>query len=397
MDVVNHAEQFSAQLSLDKLICEPTNALLEYAQKLGIEIETSKKQDLIAAIMKKIIANGDKVYITGMLDCLENYSMLRLAKEDYAPSQNDVYISNQTVKKLNLRSGDVIHGCIKLPDVNDKYCALQQVLTVNGHHPKSLSIRKNFDELVALHPNRKMKLELGNNTTEDIALRALDCVSPIGFGQRCLIVAPPKTGKTTILQNIAHAVSYNHPDAYLIVLLIDERPEEVTDMRRSVKGEVISSTFDEMPARHVHVTELALDKAKRLAENGIDVVILMDSLTRLARAYNAAMPSSGKILSGGLDANALHKPKRFLGAARNLEEGGSLTIIATALVETGSKMDEVIFEEFKGTGNSEIMLERKISDRRIFPAIDINRSSTRKEELLRDPQTLGRLWLLRRL
>ena len=316
---------------------------------------------------------------------------------NYLPGPDDIYVSPSQVRRFSLRTGDTVEGQIRAPKDGERYFALLKVNTINFEPPDNVRHRINFDNLTPLYPDRKLKIEIDNPTSKDLTTRVIDLVAPLGKGQRALIVAPPRTGKTVMLQNIAHAIAANQPEVYLIVLLIDERPEEVTDMARSVKGEVISSTFDEPASRHVQVTEMVLEKAKRLVEHKRDVVILLDSITRLARAYNTVVPSSGKVLTGGVDANALQRPKRFFGAARNIEEGGSLTIIATALIDTGSRMDEVIFEEFKGTGNSEIILDRKLSDKRTFPAIDITRSGTRKEELLVDKGVLSKMWVLRRI
>jgi transcription termination factor Rho len=322
---------------------------------------------------------------------------LRSQEEYYLAGPDDIYVSPSQVRRFGLRTGDIVEGEIRAPKDSERYFALLKVNGTNNESPDKLRHRINFDNLTPLYPERKIKLEIDDPTKKNFVQRVIELTSPLGFGQRALIVAPPRTGKTVMLQNIAHSIAINHPDAYLIVLLIDERPEEVTDMARSVRGEVVSSTFDEPAARHVQVAEMVMEKAKRLVEHKRDVVILLDSITRLARAYNTVVPSSGKVLTGGVDANALQRPKRFFGAARNIEQGGSLTIIATALIDTGSRMDEVIFEEFKGTGNSEIVLDRKIADKRVFPAIDIQKSGTRKEELLVDKDTLQKMWVLRRI
>jgi transcription termination factor Rho len=327
----------------------------------------------------------------------DGFGFLRSPEENYLPGPDDIYVSPSQVRRFGLRTGDIVEGEIRAPKDSERYFALLQVGSINGEPPEKIRHRINFDNLTPLYPDRKINLEIDDPTKKNNVQRVIELTSPIGFGQRALIVAPPRTGKTVMLQEIAKSISINHPDAYLIVLLIDERPEEVTDMARSVRGEVVSSTFDEPASRHVQVAEMVMEKAKRLTEHKRDVIVLLDSITRLARAYNTVVPSSGKVLTGGVDANALQRPKRFFGAARNIEQGGSLTIIATALIDTGSRMDEVIFEEFKGTGNSEIVLDRKISDKRIFPAIDIQKSGTRKEELLVDKDTLQKMWVLRRI
>jgi transcription termination factor Rho len=327
----------------------------------------------------------------------DGFGFLRSPEENYLAGPDDIYVSPSQVRRFGLRTGDTVEGQIRSPKDGERYFALLKVNTINFEDPDAVRHRINFDNLTPLYPDRKISLEIDDPTRKDMTLRVMDLVSPIGMGQRALIVAQPRTGKTVMLQNVAAAIAANHPNAYLIVLLIDERPEEVTDMARSVKGEVVSSTFDEPATRHVQVAEMVIEKAKRLVEHKRDVVILLDSITRLARAYNTVVPSSGKVLTGGVDANALQRPKRFFGAARNIEQGGSLTIIATALIDTGSRMDEVIFEEFKGTGNSEIVLDRKLADKRTFPAIDISKSGTRKEELLVDRATLSKMWVLRRI
>jgi len=352
------------------------------------------------AILKQLADNDLPIYGTGVLETLpDGFGFLRSPESNYLPGPDDIYISPSQVRRFGLRTGDTVEGQIRAPKDGERYFALLKVNKINFEDPDAVRHRINFDNLTPLYPEQRLNLELEKSTDklQDVTTRVIDLIAPLGMGQRGLIVAPPRTGKTVMLQNIAHAVAENHPDAYLLVLLIDERPEEVTDMDRSVKGEVISSTFDEPAARHVQVAEMVIEKAKRLVEHKRDVVILLDSITRLARAYNTVVPSSGKVLTGGVDANALQRPKRFFGAARNIEEGGSLTIIATALIDTGSRMDEVIFEEFKGTGNSEIILDRKLADKRTFPAIDITRSGTRKEELLVDRATLNKMWVLRRI
>jgi len=373
--------------------------LLAFAEELEIEnASTLRKQDMMFAILKQLADNDTPIYGDGVLEILQDgFGFLRSPEANYLPGPDDIYVSPSQVRRFGLRTGDTVEGQIRSPKDGERYFALLKVNTINFEPPDNVRHRINFDNLTPLYPEEKLRLELDDPTKKDLTTRVIDLVAPVGKGQRALIVAPPRTGKTVMLQNIAHAISANHPEVYLIVLLIDERPEEVTDMARSVKGEVISSTFDEPASRHVQVTEMVLEKAKRLVEHKRDVVILLDSITRLARAYNTVVPSSGKVLTGGVDANALQRPKRFFGAARNIEEGGSLSIIATALIDTGSRMDEVIFEEFKGTGNSEIILDRKLSDKRTFPAIDITKSGTRKEELLVDKGILSKMWVLRRI
>jgi transcription termination factor Rho len=357
-----------------------------------------RKQDMMFAILKQLADQNVPIAGTGVLEVLQDgFGFLRSPEENYLPGPDDIYVSPSQVRRFGLRTGDIVDGEIRAPKDSERYFALLKVGSINGESPDKIRHRINFDNLTPLYPERKIKLELDDPTRKANSQRVIELVAPLGFGQRALIVAPPRTGKTVLLQDIAHSIAANHPEAYLIVLLIDERPEEVTDMARSVRGEVISSTFDEPAARHVQVAEMVMEKAKRLVEHKRDVIILLDSITRLARAYNTVVPSSGKVLTGGVDANALQRPKRFFGAARNIEQGGSLTIIATALIETGSRMDEVIFEEFKGTGNSEIVLERKISDKRVFPAIDIQKSGTRKEELLVGKDVLSKMWVLRRI
>jgi transcription termination factor Rho len=379
--------------------------LLKFAEDLEIEnASTLRKQDMMFAILKQLAVNDTAIFGTGVLEILQDgFGFLRSPEANYLPGPDDIYVSPSQVRRFGLRTGDTVEGEIRAPKDGERYFALLKVNKINFESPDAVRHRINFDNLTPLYPDRRLKLELENQSktkaevNREHTTRVIDLISPLGMGQRGLIVAPPRTGKTVMLQNIAHAISENHPDAYLIVLLIDERPEEVTDMDRSVRGEVVSSTFDEPASRHVQVAEMVIEKAKRLVEHKRDVVILLDSITRLARAYNTVVPSSGKVLTGGVDANALQRPKRFFGAARNIEEGGSLTIIATALIDTGSRMDEVIFEEFKGTGNSEIILDRKLSDKRTFPAIDITKSGTRKEELLVDRNTLQKMWVLRRV
>ena len=374
--------------------------LLAYAEELEIEnASTLRTQDMMFAILKQLAENDVIIKGNGVLEVLsDGFGFLRAPESNYLPGPDDIYISPSQVRRFGLRTGDTVEGEIRGPKDGERYFALLKVETINFEDPEAVKHRINFDNLTPLYPNEKLTFELPFDPDhKDNTPRVIDLISPMGKGQRGLIVAPPRTGKTMMLQSIAHAISQNHPEVYLLVLLIDERPEEVTDMQRSVNGEVISSTFDEPASRHVQVTDMVIEKAKRLVEHKRDVVILLDSITRLARAYNTVVPSSGKVLTGGVDANALQRPKRFFGAARNIEEGGSLTIIATALIDTGSRMDEVIFEEFKGTGNSEVVLDRKLADKRVFPSIDITKSGTRKEELLVDKGTLSKMWVLRRI
>ena len=373
--------------------------LLNQAEELGIEDASSmRKQDLMFAILKKLSSDDDSIiYGEGTIEVLQDgFGFLRSSQSSYLAGPDDIYVSPAQVKRFSLKTGDTVEGEIRGPKDNERYFALTKVNKINSDEPDKAKVRIHFDNLTPLYPTKKLDFDIINGE-KDYTTRVIDLIAPQGKGQRGLIVAPPRTGKTVMLQNIAHAISENHPEVHLMVLLIDERPEEVTDMTRSVKGEVISSTFDEPATRHVQVAEMVIEKAKRLVESKKDVVILLDSITRLGRAYNTVVPSSGKVLTGGVDANALQRPKRILGAARNVEEGGSLTIIATALIDTGSRMDEVIFEEFKGTGNSEIILDRKLTDKRLFPTIDITRSGTRKEELLCDKNTLTKMWVLRRV
>ena len=386
-------------MKLSDLKIQTPAELMEMAQSMGIEnISRAKKQTLIFAILKHKADNDEEVLGDGVLDILqEGYGFLRSANDSYVSGPDDIYVSPNQIRRFNLSTGDVVTGKIRAPKKGEKYFALVKVLEVNGDKPENVRNRVPFSSLTPLHPNQRLKLEIGNGGTEDITARVIDLVAPFGKGQRGLLVAPPKAGKTMIMQNIASSIAINHPDCELIVLLIDERPEEVTEMERSVRGEVISSTFDEPAKRHVQVAEMVIEKAKRRAEQGKDVIILLDSITRLARAYNTVAPSSGKVLTGGVDANALQRPKRFFGAARNIENGGSITIIATALVDTGSKMDEVIYQEFKGTGNMELHLDRRLSEKRIFPAININASGTRREELITDEQELQKMWILRKI
>ena len=367
----------------------------------GLEVENAsalRKQELMFAILKNLAAKGVEIIGVGVIEVLQDgFGFMRSAEANYLAGPDDIYVSPSQIRKFALRTGDTVEGQIRSPKDGERYFALVKVNNINFENPEKVKHKVHFDNLTPLYPDQRLELEIADPTRKDLTPRVIDIVAPIGKGQRGLIVAPPRTGKTVILQNIAQSISTNHPECFLIVLLIDERPEEVTDMQRSVKGEVISSTFDEPATRHVAVAEMVIEKAKRLVEHGRDVVILLDSITRLGRAYNTVVPSSGKVLTGGVDANALQRPKRFFGAARNIENGGSLTIIATALIDTGSRMDEVIFEEFKGTGNSEIILDRKVADKRVFPAIDITRSGTRKEELLVKPDTLKKTYVLRRI
>ena len=386
-------------MKLSDLKIKTPAELLDLAQSLGIEnISRAKKQTLIFSILKYKAENDEEVLGDGVLDILqEGYGFLRSSNDSYVSGPDDIYVSPNQIRRFNLSTGDVVAGKIRAPKKGEKYFALVKVSEVNEDTPENVRNRIPFASLIPLHPNERLNLELGNGGTEDITARVIDLVAPFGKGQRGLIVSPPKAGKTMIMQNIASSISVNHPECELIVLLIDERPEEVTEMERTVRGEVISSTFDEPAKRHVQVAEIVIQKAKRRAEQGNNVIILLDSITRLARAYNTVAPSSGKVLTGGVDANALQRPKRFFGAARNIENGGSITIIATALVDTGSKMDEVIYQEFKGTGNMELHLERRLSEKRIFPAININASGTRREELITDEQELQKMWILRKI
>ncbi len=373
--------------------------LLSFAEDLEIENASSmRKQDMLFAILKELAERNVEITGTGVVETLQDgFGFLRSPESNYLPGPDDIYVSPSQIRRYGLRTGDTVEGPIRAPKDGERYFALLKVTTINFEDPEQIKHKVHFDNLTPLYPTRWLKMELDDPTIKDKTGRVIDIVAPQGMGQRALITAPPRTGKTVILQNIAKAMAANHPDAFLIVLLIDERPEEVTDMQRTVIGEVISSTFDEPATRHVQVAEMVIEKAKRLVEHKRDVIILLDSITRLGRAYNTVVPSSGKVLTGGVDANALQRPKRFFGAARNIEEGGSLTIIATALIDTGSRMDEVIFEEFKGTGNSEIILDRKVADKRVFPAIDIMRSGTRKDELLIDKGTLAKTYVLRRI
>lgn len=387
------------RMTLQELKQKDPKDLLKLAEVLEIEnASTMRKQDMMFAILKDLAERGVEIYGGGVLEALQDgFGFLRSPESNYLAGPDDIYVSPAQIRKLGLRTGDTVEGEIRSPRSGERYFALVKTMAINFEEPEKARHKVLFDNLTPLYPDQQMKMETQDPTIKDRSGRVIDIVAPLGKGQRALIVAPPRTGKTVLLQNIAHAIEANHPECFLIVLLIDERPEEVTDMQRSVKGEVVSSTFDEPPTRHVQVAEMVIEKAKRLVEHGRDVVILLDSITRLGRAYNTVVPSSGKVLTGGVDANALQRPKRFFGAARNIENGGSLSIISTALIDTGSRMDEVIFEEFKGTGNSEIVLDRKVSDKRVFPAIDVTKSGTRKEELLVPKEVLQKMFVLRRI
>ncbi len=386
-------------MNLTDLKRKPVTELVDMAQEMGLDnLARSRKQEVIAAILRKHAKDGEDIYGDGTLEILQDgFGFLRSADSSYLAGPDDIYVSPSQIRRFNLRTGDSIAGKIRPPKDGERYFALLKVDEINFSEPNAKKHKILFENLTPLFPDDRLMLERGNGSTEDLTARIIDLVAPIGKGQRALIVSPPKAGKTLVLQNIAQSITSNNPETVLIVLLIDERPEEVTEMQRSVRGEVVASTFDEPPSRHVQVAEMVIEKAKRLVEHQKDVVILLDSITRLARAYNTIVPSSGKVLTGGVDAHALERPKRFFGAARNIEEGGSLSIIATALVETGSKMDEVIYEEFKGTGNMELHLERKIAEKRVYPAINIRRSGTRREELLMSEEDLARVWILRKL
>lgn len=386
-------------MHLSDLKIKPITELIDTAQEMGLEnVGRSRKQEVIAAIVRKLAKNGEDIYGEGTLEILQDgFGFLRSADSSYLAGPDDIYVSPSQVRRFNLRTGDSIAGKIRPPKDGERYFALLKVDEINFSEVNSKTHKVLFENLTPLFPDERLQLERGNGSTEDLTARIVDLVAPIGKGQRALVVSPPKAGKTLVLQNIAQSITSKNPEVVLIVLLIDERPEEVTEMQRSVRGEVVASTFDEPPSRHVQVAEMVIEKAKRLVEHKKDVVILLDSITRLARAYNTIVPSSGKVLTGGVDAHALERPKRFFGAARNVEEGGSLTIVATALVDTGSKMDEVIYEEFKGTGNQELHLERKIAEKRVYPAINIRRSATRREELLMSEEELQRVWILRKL
>ena len=385
-------------MNLSDLKKKSPSELIELAQASGVEnIARSRKQDIIFSILKAKAKKGEDIFGGGVLEILQDgFGFLRSADSSYLAGPDDIYVSPSQIRRFNLRTGDTIEGKIRPPKEGERYFALLKVDEINFGPPEQAKNKVLFENLTPLHATERLTMEQGNGITEDLTARIIDIVSPFGKGQRGLIVSPPKAGKTMILQNLATSITTNHPDCYVIVLLIDERPEEVTEMERMVRGEVVSSTFDEPATRHVQVAEMVIEKAKRLVEHKKDVVILLDSITRLARAYNTVAPSSGKVLTGGVDANALQRPKRFFGAARNIEEGGSLTILATALIDTGSKMDEVIFEEFKGTGNMELHLDRRIAEKRVFPAINVNRSGTRREELLMSPEDLQKIWILRK-
>ncbi|WP_439528185.1 transcription termination factor Rho [Pannonibacter sp.] len=387
------------EMKLKDLKAKSPTEILTFAEELEVEnASTMRKQELMFAILKNLAAQDVEIIGEGVVEVLQDgFGFLRSPDANYLPGPDDIYVSPSQIRRFSLRTGDTVEGQIRSPKEGERYFALLKVNTINFEDPEKTRHKVHFDNLTPLYPDERFKMKMGDPTSKDLSSRIIDLVAPLGKGQRALITAPPRTGKTVFLQNIAKSITTNHPECYLIVLLIDERPEEVTDMQRTVKGEVVSSTFDEPATRHVQVAEMVIEKAKRLVEHGRDVVILLDSITRLGRAYNTVVPSSGKVLTGGVDANALQRPKRFFGAARNIEEGGSLTIIATALIDTGSRMDEVIFEEFKGTGNSEIILDRKISDKRVYPAIDIQRSGTRKEELLVAPERLKKTFVLRRI
>tara|TARA_B100001245_G_scaffold72267_1_gene51181 strand:- start:12033 stop:13289 length:1257 start_codon:yes stop_codon:yes gene_type:complete len=386
-------------MNLTELKQKPIGELLHTAHEMGLEnISRTRKQDVIFVILKKHAKNGEDIYGDGVLEILQDgFGFLRSADSSYLAGPDDIYVSPSQIRRFNLRTGDTVAGKIRPPKDGERYFALLKIAEINFSKPDDSKHKILFENLTPLFPDERLPLQVGNGSTEDISARVIDLTTPIGKGQRGLIVSPPKAGKTLILQNIAQSITHNSPECRLIVLLIDERPEEVTEMQRSVRGEVVASTFDEPPSRHVQVAEMVIEKAKRLVEHKEDVVILLDSITRLARAYNTIIPSSGKVLTGGVDAHALERPKRFFGAARNLEEGGSLTIIATALIETGSKMDEVIYEEFKGTGNMELILDRKMAEKRVYPAINVRRSGTRREDLLTTEEELQRMWILRKL
>jgi len=401
LDVISPAELEASRksMNLTELKLKPIPELLKLAQQMGLEnLARSRKQDIIFAILKAHSRNGEDIYGDGVLEILQDgFGFLRSAEASYLAGPDDIYISPSQIRRFNLRTGDTISGLIRPPKDGERYFALLKVGQINFDWPENAKAKVLFENLTPLHPTKRLKLERGTGSTEDLTARMIDLIAPLGKGQRGLIVSPPKAGKTMLLQNIANSITANHPEVYLIVLLIDERPEEVTEMSRTVRGEVVSSTFDEPASRHVQVAEMVIEKAKRLVEHKRDVVILLDSITRLARAYNTVVPSSGKVLTGGVDANALQRPKRFFGAARNIEEGGSLTILATALIDTGSRMDDVIYEEFKGTGNSEIHLDRRIAEKRVYPAFNINRSGTRREELITATDELQKIWILRKL
>lgn len=387
------------QMKLQDLKAKTPTELVSFAEGLEVEnASTMRKQELMFAILKNLAEQDVEIIGEGVVEVLQDgFGFLRSASANYLPGPDDIYISPSQIRRFSLKTGDTVEGPIRGPKEGERYFALLKVNTINFDDPEKIRHKVHFDNLTPLYPDERFRMEVDNPKDKDLSARVIDLIAPLGKGQRGLIVAPPRTGKTVLLQNIAHSITANHPESYLIVLLIDERPEEVTDMQRSVNGEVVSSTFDEPAVRHVQVAEMVIEKAKRLVEHGRDVVILLDSITRLGRAYNTVVPSSGKVLTGGVDANALQRPKRFFGAARNIEEGGSLTIIATALIDTGSRMDEVIFEEFKGTGNSEIVLDRKVADKRIYPSMDILKSGTRKEDLLVPKADLQKIFVLRRI
>jgi transcription termination factor Rho len=399
--IISQEELAASKLSMNltTLKNKPVGELVEMGQKMGLEnVARMPRQQIIFSILKAHARSGENIFGDGVLEILpDNYGFLRSADSSYLTGADDIYVSPSQIRRFNLRTGDSISGLIRPPKDGERYFALLKVGEINFDTPDSARHKVLFENLTPLHPTKRLKLERGTGSTEDLTARVIDLVAPIGKGQRGLIISPPKAGKTMLLQNIASSIAANHPEVYLIVLLIDERPEEVTEMARTVRGEVVSSTFDEPASRHVQVAEMVIEKAKRLVEHKRDVVILLDSITRLARAYNTVVPSSGKVLTGGVDANALQRPKRFFGAARNIEEGGSLTILATALIDTGSRMDDVIYEEFKGTGNSEIHLDRRVSEKRVFPAVNINRSGTRREELITSNDELQKIWILRKL
>ena len=386
-------------MNLTELKTQPASELVALAETMGLEnLARSRKQDIIFSVLKAHAQSGNDIYGDGVLEILQDgFGFLRSADGSYLAGPDDIYVSPSQIRRFNLRTGDTVSGLIRPPKDGERYFALLKVCEINLDAPENARNKVLFENLTPLFPKERLQLEQGNGSTEDLTARIIDLVAPIGKGQRGLIVSPPKAGKTMLLQNIALSITANHPETYMIVLLIDERPEEVTEMQRTVRGEVVSSTFDEPASRHVQVAEMVIEKAKRLAEHKLDVVILLDSITRLARAYNTVVPSSGKVLTGGVDANALHRPKRFFGAARNIEEGGSLTILATALIDTGSKMDDVIYEEFKGTGNLEIHLDRRIAEKRVYPSININRSGTRREDLLTEEEELQKMWVLRKV
>ncbi len=386
-------------MNLTELKKKPIAALVQIAEQMGLEnMARNRKQDVIFAILKTHARNGEEIFGDGVLEILpDGFGFLRSSEGSYLAGPDDIYVSPSQIRRFNLRTGDTVTGTIRPPKEGERYFALLKVNQINFDSPENAKNKILFENLTPLFPDKRMIMELGNGSTEDLTARVIDLISPVGKGQRSLVVAPPKAGKTMLLQNVAHSITRNNPECFLIVLLIDERPEEVTEMQRTVRGEVVASTFDEPPARHVQVAEMVIEKAKRLVEHKKDVIILLDSITRLARAYNTVIPSSGKVLTGGVDAHALERPKRFFGAARNIEEGGSLTIIATALIDTGSEMDEVIFEEFKGTGNQEINLDRKIAEKRVFPSINIKKSGTRREERLMGEDELKKVWILRKI